>query len=95
MVDTVRCLSGVDAGVEGDDLIGQLGVGQDCCGEIGDVGGLAKPADQHPPTQLCRVTGQHASLGDQHRRQRVDRDPEGKADAKKRHSLCSPSSDAA
>jgi len=74
MVDTARYLLGVDAAVEGDDLVGQAGIGQDRCGEVGDLG---RPADRHLPGQLCRGAGQYPGLVDQRRRQRVDRDPGG------------------
>jgi uncharacterized protein with GYD domain len=42
-------LPGVDAAVEGDDLVGQVGVGQDGRGEIGGLGRVAEPADRNPP----------------------------------------------
>jgi hypothetical protein len=54
---TARSYLGVDAAVERDDEVGQVGVGQDRWREIGDLGRLAEPADRYLPTQLCRVAG--------------------------------------
>ena len=56
-VNTVRCLSGVDAAVEGDDLVGQVGLGEDGRGEVGDLGWLAEPAGRHRPRSWAGSTG--------------------------------------
>ena len=57
VVNTVRCLSGVDAAVEGDDLVGQVGLGEDGRGEVGDLGWLAGPAGGHLPRSWAGSPG--------------------------------------
>ena len=57
MVVTVRCLSGVDAAVGGDDLVGQVGLGEDGRGEVGDLGWLAGPAGRHLPRSWAGSPG--------------------------------------
>jgi hypothetical protein len=47
-METARYLPGVDAAIEGDDLVGQVSVGQGRRRQIGDLGRLAEPADWHP-----------------------------------------------
>ena len=57
VMNTARYLPGVDAAVEGDDLAGQVGIGQDRGGEIGNLGRPAEPADRHLPAQLAGSPG--------------------------------------
>ena len=57
MVNTVRCLSGVDAAAGGDDLVGQVGLGEDDRGEVGDLGWLAEPAGGHLPRSWAGSPG--------------------------------------
>ena len=57
MVNTVRCLSGVDAAAGGDDLVGQVGLGEDGRGEAGDLGWLAEPAGGHLPRSWAGSLG--------------------------------------
>ena len=57
MVNAVRCLSGVDAAVEGDELVGQVGLGEDGRGEVGGLGWLAKPAGGHLPRSWAGSPG--------------------------------------
>jgi hypothetical protein len=81
----------VDAAVEGDDLVGQVGIGQDRCGEIGNLGRLAEPADRDLPAQLCRVVGQYPGLVDQRRASALTVIPDAASrEARKWVSPCSP-----
>jgi hypothetical protein len=57
VVITVRCLSGVDAAVEGDDLVGQVGLGEDGRGEVGDLGWLAEPVGRYLARSSARSPG--------------------------------------
>jgi hypothetical protein len=57
VVDAVRCLSGVDAAVGGDDLVGQVGLGEDGRGEAGGLGWLAEPAGGHLPRSWAGSPG--------------------------------------
>jgi hypothetical protein len=57
VVITVRCLSGVDAASGGDDLVGQVGLGEDGRGGVGDLGWLAEPAGRHLPRSWARSPG--------------------------------------
>jgi hypothetical protein len=49
VVNTRPVPSGVDAAAGGDDLVGQVGLGEDGRGEAGDLGWLAEPAGGHLP----------------------------------------------
>jgi hypothetical protein len=58
MMDTARYLPGVHAAAEGDDLVGQVSIGQDRRREICNLGRLAEPADRR--TELPHPGIHHA-----------------------------------
>jgi hypothetical protein len=96
VVITVRCLPGVDAAVEGDDLVGPVGRGEDGRGEVGDLGWLAGPAGRHLPRSWAGSPGSILVWAASAAASALTVTPVAASrEARKRVSACSPALDAA